>query len=265
MNSIIGKKLFQSQAFLADGTRVPVTVVNVDDNTVLGVKTDEKDGYKAVQLAYGRKKNSVKAILGQAKKAGLNLAPLKIREVKASEDEETLVAGAKIALENVLKPGDIVKVTGISKGKGFAGVVKRHHFRGGPRTHGQSDRERAPGSIGQTTTPGRVYRGKKMAGRMGHETVSILNLQVVGLQLADGSKKVVIKGLVPGAANSLVLIEKTGELPSKKFVPLNQTEEKKEAIDMKENTEGIVSSTTIEEPEAKAIQSTPAESREEAK
>lgn len=136
----VGTKLNQSQAFLTDGTRIPVT------------------------------------------------------EVKAS-------VGA------LLKPGDIVDVVGISKGKGFAGVVKRHHFRGGPRTHGQSDRERAPGSIGQTTTPGRVYRGKRMAGRMGHSRVTIKNLSVVAVNGAV----VILKGLVPGPTNSRVVIRKIGE------------------------------------------------------
>lgn len=113
-----------------------------------------------------------------------------------------------------LKPGDVVQVRGTSKGKGFAGVVKRHHFKGGPRTHGQSDRERAPGSIGQTTTPGRVYRGKRMAGRMGSDRVTIKNLLVLDI----ARDIVTIKGLVPGARNNRLVITKTGE--AKKFIPL---------------------------------------------
>ena len=106
----------------------------------------------------------------------------------------------------VFAPGDTIRITGTSKGKGFAGVVKRHHFAGGPRTHGQSDRERAPGSIGQTTTPGRVYRGKRMAGRMGGERVTVRGLEVVAI---DPEKNLLtVKGLVPGARNGLLIIQK---------------------------------------------------------
>lgn len=159
INTLLGKKINQSQKFLSDGTRIPVTEVGVSG--------------KARDL------------------------------LKASE---------------VLKPGDIVDVIGVSKGKGFAGVVKRHHFKGGPRTHGQSDRERAPGSIGQTTTPGRVYKGKRMAGRMGHERVTIKNLRVVDVS----DNFLLIKGLVPGPKNSLVMVKKVGE--DKKFVPLYKEE-----------------------------------------
>ena len=113
--------------------------------------------------------------------------------------------GEVINATEVFKPGDVIDVTGISKGKGFAGVVKRHHFKGGPRTHGQSDRERAPGSIGQTTTPGRVYKGKRMAGRMGHERVTIKNLEIV--EVIPEKNILLIKGAVPGARNSLLIIK----------------------------------------------------------
>ncbi len=124
-------------------------------------------------------------------------------------------SGTAITVSDVFVPGDIVDVTGISKGKGFAGGVKRWGFKGGPRTHGQSDRERAPGSLGQTTTPGRVYKGKKMAGRMGQETVTVKNLEVIEVT-ADGM--LLIKGLVPGSLNSIVVVKKMGT--NKKFVPL---------------------------------------------
>jgi len=115
-----------------------------------------------------------------------------------------------------LKPGDLVKITGISKGKGFVGVVKRWHFKGGPKTHGQSDRQRSPGSIGQTTTPGRVYKGKKMAGRMGGKKTTLKGLTV--MEINEKEKLLLVKGLVPGAKNSELLIQKYGE--NKKFVPL---------------------------------------------
>ena len=124
--------------------------------------------------------------------------------------------GEILTVERVFSPGDIVSVTGTSKGKGFAGVVKRHHFKGGPKTHGQSDRHRAPGSIGQSTTPGRVFKGKRMAGRMGSERVTLQNLTVVDID--QENKKLYIAGLVPGHKNALLFIVRSGE--NKKFVPL---------------------------------------------
>lgn len=222
MNTIIGRKLLQTELFLTNGVRVPVTKIDVSENTVIDFKTIDKHGYNAVQLGYGSKKTNKKSILGHVKKANLDSSPILIREVVHKPEESTFAIGEKVNIEKVLQIGDIVTVTGKSKGKGFAGVVKRHNFRGGPRTHGQSDRERAPGSIGQTTTPGRVYRGKRMAGRMGQENSSILNLLVLNIESAQGRQIVVVKGLVPGSVNSLVTIKKTGKLADKKFVPVIQ-------------------------------------------
>jgi hypothetical protein len=127
--------------------------------------------------------------------------------------------GSTLKVEEVFEVGDIVQVTGTSKGKGFAGVMKRHNFRGGPRTHGQSDRERAPGSIGQTTTPGRVYRGKRMAGHMGVEQVTIKNIMVVSVDAS--TQTLLVDGLVPGSRNGMLIIKKTGT--DKKYVPLQKT------------------------------------------
>ena len=160
------------------------------------------------------------------KGANLKVAPRFLREIRVDEVLDLPKVGETINASDVLKAGDIVDVTGVSKGKGYAGVVKRHHFKGGPRTHGQSDRERAPGSIGQTTTPGRVYKGKRMAGRMGHENVTIKN-QIIADVLDN---LVLIKGLVPGPKNGLISIKKVGE--GKKFVPLHKNasiEESKES------------------------------------
>lgn len=224
---VFGTKKKQTQAFLTDGTRVPVSVVAVTDIPVVGTKTIDKNGYTAIQVGIGSRKKAGKNLLGVVKKHNLKTVPYAIREVRVTADETLPIIGETISVDAVLKAGDIVKVTGISKGKGFAGVVKRHNFRGGPRTHGQSDRERAPGSIGQTTTPGRVYRGKRMAGRMGHEQVSVTNLQVIAVTDENGMKAVLVKGLIPGAVNSMVRIEKTGELSEKKFVPLLVKEETK--------------------------------------
>ncbi|MDO8657261.1 MAG: 50S ribosomal protein L3 [Candidatus Levybacteria bacterium] len=216
INAIFGIKQSQTQKFLADGTRVPITEIVVSGSPVVSIKNKDKNGYHAVLLGVGGiKKNPNKAILGLLKGANLKNAPRFLREVRMDEENPQLPAtGDVINASDIFKPGDIIDVTGVSKGKGFAGVVKRHHFKGGPRTHGQSDRERAPGSIGQTTTPGRVYKGKRMAGRMGHEKVTVKNLKVIDV-LED---KLLIKGLVPGGKNTLIEIKKVGE--DKKFVPL---------------------------------------------
>lgn len=220
--AILGQKKQQTQKFLTDGTRIPVTEVVVTANPVVCIKTQDKDGYWAVQLGFGTKKNPSKPLTGHIKGANLEKAPLFLREIRLADAkvEELPKAGDMIKAEDVFKPGDMIEVTGISKGKGFAGGVKRYHFKGGPRTHGQSDRERAPGSIGQTTTPGRVYRGKRMAGKMGNEQVTVKNLKIV--RISDGL--LLIRGIVPGTRGSLLTIKKTGE--SKKFVPLIEKETK---------------------------------------
>lgn len=220
MQAIIGQKVSQSQKFLEDGTRIPVTAVSISGgNVVVQTKTADKEGYSAIQLGFGSKKKANEPLIGHAKKASLNEASLFLREV--AQEGEMPAVGTVIKASDVLKPGDIVDVIGISKGKGYAGGVKRYHFKGGPRTHGQSDRERAPGSIGQSTTPGRVYRGKKMAGRMGHGRVTISNLQVV--EVTDDG--VLIKGLVPGPINNLIMIKKVGEAKKFKALYKEQTDE----------------------------------------
>ncbi len=214
MQGIIGKKLYQSSGFLKDGTRVPLTAVATKGNIVVQVKTTEKEGYNALQLGFDSRKKPSKSQKEHAKKAGIEKAPRFLREIKVSDISEGIL-GKEVLAKDVFEAGDIIDVSGVSKGKGFAGGVKRHHFKGGPRTHGQSDRERAPGSIGQTTTPGRVYKGKRMAGRMGHENVTVKNLEII--EITDDGL-VLINGLIPGHINSIVKIEKKGV--NKKFVPL---------------------------------------------
>lgn len=226
LQGLIGKKIDQTQTFLEDGQRIPVTEVSVSDNVVLQVKTPETDKYTAIQLGFGVKKKPIQSRVGHSKKAGIDNAPATIKEVAWEGDEEMPKAGDAITVETVFKPGDIVKVTGTSKGKGFAGGVKRHGFGGGPKTHGQSDRHRAPGSIGQGTTPGRVYKGKRMAGHMGVDTVSIQNLVVVDVD--SENKKLYVLGLVPGHKNTMLVITKTGE--QKKFTRLLSTKQKEDAI-----------------------------------
>jgi large subunit ribosomal protein L3 len=214
LSSLIGKKLYQKQGFLQDGTRVPLSGVRVFGNVIAQVKSADKEGYNAVQLGIETKKKPSKSLLNHSKKAGIDHTPAFLREIRV-DDVTDVTAGTEINPADIFAPGDIVDVTGISKGKGFAGGVKRWGFHGGPRTHGQSDRERAPGSIGQTTTPGRVYKGKRMAGRMGQETVTVKNLEVIEVT-NDGV--LLIRGLVPGSVNTIVVIKKMGT--NKKFVPL---------------------------------------------
>ncbi|EKD64525.1 MAG: 50S ribosomal protein L3 [uncultured bacterium] len=237
LQALLGKKIEQSQRFLEDGTRIPVTRIQVSGNVVVSVKTKDKNGYDAVQIGFGTKKKPDKALLGIVKKANLKTAPYTLKEVKYADADGSAAPSISEAIKalEVFKPGDIVDVIGISKGKGFAGVVKRHHFKGGPRTHGQSDRERAPGSIGQTTTPGRVYKGKKMAGRMGADRVTLQNLQLI--DVSDDT--LLIKGLVPGGRNNLLTIKKVRE--AKKFIPLykepEETKEPQEEVKKEEKKE----------------------------
>lgn len=211
LNALIGIKGEQSQLFTPEGKRIPITSISFPALTVIAVKEKEKDGYSAVQLGLGtrRVKTISKALIGHLKKAGRGeIPPRFLREIRLGNEREKegIEVGKSILINDVFQVGDTIAVSGISKGKGFAGGVKRHHFKGGPRTHGQSDRERAPGSIGQTTTPGRVYKGKRMAGRMGNEKVTVKNLKVVGI---DAEKKLfTVSGLVPGARNSVLVIQK---------------------------------------------------------
>lgn len=196
-----------SQAFV-EGRRVSVTKVLAGPCVVTQVKKMDKDGYWAVQLGFAKKniKNVTKPLQGHLKGAiKENRAPRFLREIRL-ESEPDLAVGDIVNASDIFKAGDIISVSGTSKGKGFAGVVKRWGFHGGPRTHGQSDRERAPGSIGQTTTPGRVFKGKKMAGRMGSDTVTVKNLQVVSVD--PESSQMDISGPVPGVSGGLLIINK---------------------------------------------------------
>jgi len=212
--SLIGKKTYQKHGFLQNGTRVPLTGVVVSGNFVTQIKTADKEGYNSLQLGIGINKKAKKRIVNHGKKAGLENTPRFLKEIIV-DDVEGATLGSEINFKEIFAPGDLVDVTGTSKGKGWAGGVKRYGFKGGPKTHGQSDRHRAPGSIGQGTTPGRVYRGKKMAGRMGTDTVTVKNLEVVSVT-DDGV--LLIKGLVPGFVGSFVVVKKTGE--NKKHVDL---------------------------------------------
>ncbi len=212
MNSILAKKLEQGQKFLENGLRIPVTKLGVQGNVVVAIKTPQKDLYSAVQLGFDKraKPNAPKS----------TKSPFRfLREVRMMDAETMPTVGDVIKASEIFKPGDIINVTGISKGKGYAGGVKRYHFRGGPRTHGQSDRERAPGSIGSNTTPGRVYKGKRMAGRMGQDQVTVKNIKIVAVD----DNFILVKGLVPGGKNTLLMLKKVGV--DKKFVPLHSAKQ----------------------------------------
>jgi large subunit ribosomal protein L3 len=200
VQSLLGKKLGMTQVFADDGSIVPVTVLRVGPCVVTQIRTAKRDGYEAVQLGFEESKRLNSPRRGHQRPAGSSLRYL--REVPATDGAEYDVG--QVYDCSIFEPGQKVDVTGTSKGKGFAGVVKRHGFRGGPATHGQSDRHRAPGSIGSSATPGRVFKGMKMAGRMGNETKTILNLLV---HHVDSEKNLVlVRGSVPGANNGFVLI-----------------------------------------------------------
>lgn len=206
LDTILGSKIKMGQTFV-EGTRVPVTYVKAGPCVVTQIKKQDKESCWAVQLGFGEKKikNITKPLQGHLRGAIKdNKAPRFLREVKLDKEPEFKVGDA-IAASDIFQIGDVVAVTGTSKGKGFAGVVKRWHFAGGPKTHGQSDRQRAPGSIG-ATTPGRVYKGKKMAGRMGGETVTIKNLIVVSVE--PERSQLAVSGPVPGSLGSLLILKK---------------------------------------------------------
>jgi large subunit ribosomal protein L3 len=204
IQGIIGKKIGTTQVFRENGASDCVCAVQAGPCTVTQVKTMENDGYISAQLGYEPVSRLDKPKSGHLRQAGGLFRYL--REF-GTDDESEVEVGQTIDV-SLFQPGDMVDVTGWSKGRGFAGGVKRHHFSGGPKTHGQSDRHRAPGSIGAGTSPGRVLKGLKMAGHMGNARVTVRNLEVVSVDTERNL--LMLKGSVPGAHNSLVLISHTG-------------------------------------------------------
>lgn len=200
IQAMVGKKVGMTQVFDDSGVVYPATVIECGPNVVTQIKTEEKDGYQAVQLGFGLDKRLNRPEQGHRKASGFQSRDL--REVKA-ESYDDLEVG-QIFKADVFKPGQMVDVTGTSKGRGFQGGVKRHGFSGGPKTHGQSDRLRAPGSIGSSATPGRVFKGTRMAGRMGNDRVTVLSLEV--LRVDPERNLLVVKGSVPGHNDSLVIV-----------------------------------------------------------
>lgn len=205
MKGMIGKKVGMTQIFDEQGNVVPVTVIEAGPCYVTQIRNDERDGYMAVQLGYGETKPQrlSKGQLGHLQKQ--NLPALKyLREFRVKGDGVADVEeGAEIKVD-VFEQGELVDVIGISKGRGFAGTIKRHNFNRQPKTHGQSDRERAPGSIGMCAAPGRTFKGMRMSGRMGNDRVTMQNLEVV---VIDAEKNLLaVRGSVPGAKGGIVMI-----------------------------------------------------------
>ena len=205
IEGILGKKLGMTQVFAADGRWIPVTVVEAGPCTVLQKKTVATDGYDALQLGFGaRKSHRVnKPLLGHFRKAGQG-AFNHLREFGAVSLDEYQV-GDQVTCDSVFKPGDIVDVTGTSKGKGFQGVVRRWNFAGGPGGHG-SNFHRLPGSIGCSAWPSRVFKGRRMAGQMGNKQITTQNLEVV--EVRSGQNLILVKGALPGPNHGLVVIRK---------------------------------------------------------
>lgn len=204
METLIGKKLGMTQMFEASGEVTPVSVIEAGPCPIVQVKTPEKDGYSAIQIGFGaiREKRNTKARLGHFKKAGVSPCRL-LREVRV-DDSSQFKVGESVDVK-VFEGTDKVHVSGTSKGRGFAGTIRRHNFTAGPRTHG-SHNVRAPGSIGMCATPSRVFKGKKLPGRMGGKRTTTRNLKLV--EIDTKNNLLYVKGAIPGANNGFVFIEK---------------------------------------------------------
>ncbi len=206
MPGILGKKIGMTSVFNAEGDLVTVTVIKAGPCKVVSFREKEKDGYSAVVVGFGerKEKHTTKPVLGQFKKN--NLSPFRTVKEFKNFDAGSFKVGDEIKTD-IFQEGDTIKVSGRSKGKGFQGVMKRHNFGGvGGTTHGQSDRLRAPGSIGSSSYPSRVFKGMKMAGRKGFENVTVRNLKVIKIIPEDNL--IMVKGAVPGSINSIVELNK---------------------------------------------------------
>lgn len=198
MKAILGKKILMTRIFDETGLQIPVTLVKLENNLVTQIKTAEKDGYKAIQVGAGTKKRQNQAEEGHLKKIKNKIKPKILYEIK--NDKEYQI-GENLTIEQ-FQVGEMVNVSGVSKGKGFAGTVKRHNFHLGPKTHG-SDNYRRPGSIG-ATYPERVIKGRRMAGHLGHAKTTVKNLKII--QIDNNKKEVLLRGAIPGPRNNSVLI-----------------------------------------------------------
>ena len=251
MKFILAEKREMTQKFEENGTVIPVTKVVATPCVVTQLKGIDKEGYTAVQIGSGSKRNLSKSVKGHLKNLG-NFRYLK--EFKITDEEaKKLAIGNKITA-NIFQSGDIVKVSGTSKGKGFQGVVKRHGFHGSPASHGHKDQLRMPGSIG-ATGPAHVFKGKKMPGQMGNNQVTVTNLEII--EVDSAKNEIFIKGAVPGARNNLLLISGAGDLVIEVEKPVDQSEtksakeEKKvEAKIEKSDNQAVKESKEVKEAEA---------------
>ena len=250
MKGILGRKVGMTQVFTKDGILIPVTVVEVEPNVVMQLRTPEKDGYSAIQLGVfdKKEKNATKASIGHAKKAGTNPKRFlkEIRDVEASYN-----VGDKIGAE-IFTVGEVVDVTGTSKGKGFEGTIKRHNQSRGPMAHG-SHYHRGPGSLG-TMLPKRVLKGKNLPGHMGHETVTIQNLEII--EANANENYILVSGNIPGPKQSLVLIRSA--------VKNTRKADAKEVINYAEETvvDEVVEETPVTEEVTEAVETTEAPAEE---
>jgi large subunit ribosomal protein L3 len=206
MTGILGKKIGMTSIFNDKGESVPCTVIEAGPCYITQIKTKDIDGYDALQVGFEEKKERLinKPMAGHFKKAGV-AGKRFVHEFKGF-DVTKFQLGAELKVDAIFAKGDTVSIAGKSKGRGFQGVVKRHHFGGGFRTHGQSDRERAPGSIGSSSYPSRVFKGMRMAGRMGGERITVKNLKVI--QIIPESNILLVSGSIPGHNNSYIEIHK---------------------------------------------------------
>lgn len=237
----MGIKVGMSQVFREDGIVVPVTVVEAGPCVVTQIKTQESDGYEAVQLGFGEVKIRNKPMTGHFRTSRLARY---LKEVKADNINEFQV-GQNLTVD-VFQPGEFVDVTGRSKGRGFSGVMKRHGFGGGPRTHGQSDRPRAPGSIGGGTTPGKVFKGMKMAGHMGNRRITVKGIEII--RVDPERNLLLLKGGVPGAANYLLEIRRSVKRSVEPAILFGQAREAPPAEEP-EIAMADVEDTPVEQPE----------------
>jgi len=204
---LVGRKLGMTRIFTDDGTSLPVTVLDVSDNRVTQVKTAERDGYAAVQVAFGKRRATRvnKTLAGHLAKAAVEAGRV-LKEFRLAKPEELgeLKPGAKIPVQQVFKVGQLVDVQGVSIGKGFAGVIKRHHFGGQNASHGNSISHRVPGSTGQNQSPSHVFKGKRMPGHLGNVKRTIPNLEIV--RIDEARQLLLVKGSVPGSSGRDVLV-----------------------------------------------------------
>ena len=209
IEGLLGRKIGMTQVFSASGEAIPVTVIELGPCVVTQIRDKDRDGYEAVQIGFGEAKPKSLTKPEQGHLAGAGRLVRYLREFQTDNIADHEVG--QVLTAEIFQPGQAIDVTGTSKGRGFQGVVKRHGFGGGPKTHGQSDRWRAPGSIGAGTDPGRVWKGTRMAGRMGNRRVTVQNLEVVEV-LAD-KHILLVRGSVPGAKNGLLMVRRAVKAP----------------------------------------------------